>query len=132
MQSTQQPDSSLINQLTLLMKQVKANYPAMEISAETAIVWLDQWADIVRDYNLHLFTRALKQCLRVKLFLPLPADIEQTLKSIAQEDAQQHEDTDKWIPCGECGTGGHVIVQKDGVQVAVRCECWNAWKRRHG
>jgi hypothetical protein len=62
--------------------------------------------------------------------LPLPADIEQTLKAIAQEDAEKHKDTDKWIPCGECGTGGHVIVQKNGLAVAVRCKCWNAWKRR--
>lgn len=87
MQSTKQPDSSLISQLASLMKQVKANYPGTEISPETATVWLDQWVEIVRDYNLDLFTRALKRCFREKMFLPHPADIEHVMTTIKQEDA---------------------------------------------
>lgn len=43
---------------------------------------------------------------------------------------RQFRKDNPWVPCGDCGTEGLVSREVDGRRVAVRCECFNAWKRR--
>ena len=49
------------------------------------------------------------------------------LIAMVQSEARK---ANPWVPCGNCGDGGHVIEQRDGRNYAVRCECWKAWKER--
>jgi hypothetical protein len=124
-QSTEQHNSSVINRLAALMKQAKANYPTIEISPETATVWLDQWAEIVRDYHVDLFTRALRRCFRVMKFFPLPVDIETELKAILRDERKKRSAESAWKRCEACNCQASEdgwVRSTDGV---LRAKCWN-------
>jgi hypothetical protein len=124
-QSTQQPNSSVINQLAALMKQAKANYPTIEISPETATIWLDQWAEIVRDYGLDLFTRALRRCFRVMKFFPLPVDIENELKAILCDETKKRSVESAWKRCEACNCRASEDGWVQSANGVLRAKCWN-------
>lgn len=54
--------------------------------------------------------------------IPALADLREMVRLQVRKD-------NAWTPCGRCNSG-HVVVEREGHTVAVRCECWISWKKR--
>jgi len=136
-QFKQQSEHMVLTELGRLMSQLKAAYPAATITPETATMWIGLWKEIVEDYGLETFARALKNCLRAKLFLPQPAEIEIEIRALIegeQKVSAAHREKTKFKKCIDCNcqcdsaTGMIVLRDQVGEDTWVgKSECWMRW-----
>jgi hypothetical protein len=101
------------------MKQTRAIFHAQGITEEMAVMTLALWGDMVLDYNLDLFRRALRRSFRDLKFFPTPAHIEERLQEIKQEDSEKKPKKSKY--CGKCVSGS--IRLGSGEVIACGCVC---------
>jgi hypothetical protein len=64
------------------MRQMKAAYPAQEITSDTAEVWTPLWMAQITRYGMDAFRRALLDHMASSRFLPHPAELTERLEAM--------------------------------------------------
>jgi hypothetical protein len=60
-------------------------------------------------------------------FFPHPSEVSEALEEMVKREQQKLREANPYVPCGQC-CSGMVIVERDGVSKAERCQCWTDWK----
>jgi len=112
--------------VTVLLAEVKSSYPNQEVTAQTETVWGGYWSEMLDEYGEGTFREALYRHCRSARFLPAPSDLDELCRAIRNERADLKESL--WRKCGKCSNGWQVKQGPSG-SFAVRCDCYEQWKR---
>ena len=73
-----------LDQVEMLMDQMQASYPSQELSPATVEMWFPLWLEMVAEFGLERFRKALVPMLGRSRFFPHPSEIREQLEA---EDA---------------------------------------------
>jgi hypothetical protein len=130
---TSTPQPQILQSISDLLKQVRANYPNQEISTETAKVWLKQWAEFASAAGIDTLRRALWLCMSESDFLPQPSAVKRAVKKLMAKKVTEERVNRPIGDCGICDNQRLVVTERivDGERrtSARDCECLVEWRR---
>lgn len=115
--------------LLTLLEQTADRYPHQDLSIAME-GYLHDFEVLAIRYSLRLVMKSLGE-LRVRpgqRFFPQPSEVAEVIEEIMAKDKAQFLKDHPWHPCSRCDNG-YVVVERDGRNVAERCQCWLNWRR---
>ena len=83
-----------LDQVEMLMDQMQASYPSQELAPATVEMWFPLWLEMVAEFGLERFRKALVPMLGRSRFFPHPSEIREQLEAedaaAAAARAQEH------------------------------------------
>lgn len=129
--ATSKKRSKHLQELKTLMQQVRANFSGQEITTETAIFWMDEWALLAEKHGIDLLRDALRHHCRTQRFLPLPVDVSDAIDVVKKQKAEARLGAFPFVCCNRCMDGLLVEeIERDGkmCRQARECDCKRQWR----
>jgi hypothetical protein len=108
---------------------MQAYYPHQEFNRDTVEGYSFDLERLAVKYGIDRLEWVLRD-LRIKpgqKFFPHPSEVSEALEEMVKREQQQAREANPYVPCDRC-CSGMVIVERDGVRFAERCQCWTEWK----
>jgi hypothetical protein len=125
----QQLSGTQLEQFSLLCRQMQPYYPHQEFADDTVEGFQFDLERLAVIYGLDRLQTALLN-IRIKpgqRFFPHPSEVSEALEELVKKEKAKAREENPYKPCSRCSSG-MVMTLRNGVDYAVRCQCWLAWK----